>query len=135
MLIDRSSYFHLCKYSQADAALNDFRISNVCFHIFSSSHTCLMSLKILSNERSVSPISIIPEQITFEVLRLQILRDLTSFTSQTSQSAEISFSLLKPKGVWFVSMFKHCFAIGTVVNMTKIENMKVHIGSIIIQFV
>lgn len=135
MLIEISSCFLLCKYSLADTALNVFLISNVCLQILKSSLTCLKSLRILSTDQSIFSISIIAEHTTFWELILHTFKDLTSFTSLIVQIYQMNFSLSNLKGVWFDKTFKHSLAIGTVVNMTNIENKNVHIGSIMDQFV
>lgn len=66
---------------------------------------------------------------------LQTFNERTSLTSFIVLIDFINFSLSNFKGVWFDKTFIHSLAIGTVVKMTKIENRKVQIGSMIVQFV
>ena len=135
MLIEISSCFFLCKYSFAETALKVFLNSKVCLQILKSSQTCLKSFNILSTDQSIFSISIMAEQTTFYEFMLHTFNDLTSLISLIVLTDFMNLSLSNFKGVWFDKTLMHSLAIGTVVKITRIENKKVHIGSIIVQFV
>ena len=123
------------KYSQAFPLLYTHHISNVSLHILNYSPIRQQSCKILSIDLPSSSISIIPELIFHSRLILHIFNYHTSFTSLISFNFSTYKSQSNPHGVEFVITLMQSLAIGMVVNMTRTENKKVHMGSIMTQLV